>query len=276
MVYFLMGLGAITSALIMFFNGLYTKWYDILIFLGIAIGCWIGWILLYILFLVIITLPVNKKKEVTNPSKFYAFISKQTMSIALFFTRVHVKIEGKEKIPKDQKFLIVGNHLSNFDPMSVWFSLKEFPLVFISKPQNFDIPLVGRLVHKAGFMALDREHVKNAIVTINKAADYIKNDVSSVYIFPEGTRNRTQEPLLEFRNGAFKIATKAKCPVVVVAINNTDLVWKRFPWKSTTIVIKVVEVIPAEEVTKLVTADLSERAWKDIYDNISHGKNVQN
>lgn len=272
MVYILMVLGALTSALIMFCNGLYTRWYDILIFIGIAIGCWIGWILLYILFLVIITIPVNKKKEVTKPSKFYAFISKQTMSIALFFTRVHVRIEGKEKIPKDQKFLIVGNHLSNFDPMSVWFSLKEFPLVFVSKPQNFDIPLVGRLVHKAGFMALDREHVKNAIVTINKAADYIKNDVSSVYIFPEGTRNRTQEPLLEFRNGAFKIATKAKCPVVVVAINNTDLVWKRFPWKSTTIVIKVVEVISAEEVTNMVTADLSERAWKDIYDNITHGK----
>lgn len=272
MVYILMVLGALTSALIMFCNGLYTRWYDILIFIGIAIGCWIGWILLYILFLVIITIPVNKKKEVTKPDKFYAFISKQTMSIALFFTRVHVKIEGKEKIPKDTKFLIVGNHLSNFDPMSVWFSLKEFPLVFVSKPQNFDIPLVGRLVHKAGFMALDREHVKNAIVTINKAANYIKDDVSSVYIFPEGTRNRTQEPLLEFRNGAFKIATKAKCPVVVVAINNTDLVWKRFPWKSTTIVIKVVEVISAEEVTNMVTADLSERAWKDIYDNITHGK----
>lgn len=275
MVYILMALGVLTSGAIMFCNGLYTRWFDILIFIGIAIGCWIGWILLYILFLVIITIPVNKKKEVTKPSKFYAFISKHTMSIALFFTRVHVRIEGKEKIPKDQKFLIVGNHLSNFDPMSVWFSLKEFPLVFVSKPQNFDIPLVGRLVHKAGFMALDREHVKNAIVTINKAADYIKNDVSSVYIFPEGTRNRTQEPLLEFRNGAFKIATKAKCPLVIVAINNTDLVWKRFPWKSTTIVIKVVEVISAEDVSNMLTADLSERAWKDIYDNISHGKNVQ-
>ena len=97
------------------------------------------------------------------------------------------------------------------------------------------------------------------------------DDWSCVFIFPEGTRNRTEEPLLEFKNGAFKIATKAECPVVIIAISGTEFVKKRIPRRSD-VYIKIVDVVSAEKAKELKTAGLSEHAFKLIYDNISHGK----
>ena len=119
-------------------------------------------------------------------------------------------------------------------------------------------------------MAIDRDHVRNAIVTINKAADYIKSGESNVFIFPEGTRNRTETPLLEFINGAFKIATKAGCPIVVAAISETEKVKHNIP-KRSDVYIKIVEVIPAEQVKAMRTADISDDVWHKIYANITHG-----
>ena len=89
-----------------------------------------------------------------------------------------------------------------------------------------------------------------------------------MFIFPEGTRNRTDEKLLEFKNGAFKIATKAKCPLVVLALKNTNLVKKRTPFRHTTIIMKVVDVIPAERVAAMKTAELSEEVREKILEAI--------
>ena len=190
------------------------------------------------------------------------------MKYILFFCNASVKVEGLEKIPKDQKCLIVANHLSNYDPISIMTHVPLKPLIFISKPENFNLPVAGGIIRKAGFMAIDRDHVKNAIITINTAAEKIKTGQTSVFIFPEGTRNRTDIKLLEFKNGAFKIATKAKCPLVVLALKNTNLVKKRTPFRHTTIIMKVVDVIPAERVATMKTAELSEEVREKILEAI--------
>ena len=243
----------------------YTSPWHILVFVGIFVAWEIIWEVIWWGGLFLWSLTVDKKKEVTKPSKFFRWIFVETVQIALFFLNVHVHVEGKEKLPAPgTRFLVVANHLSNYDPMSVMYALKKHMLVFVSKPENFNIPLVGAIMHKSGFMAIDRDHVKNAIITINKAADRIKTGETSVFIFPEGTRNRTEEKLLEFKNGAFKIATKAKCPLVVLAVKNTNLVKKRTPFKHTTVIIKVVDVIPEDVIAKSKTAELSEEIREKI------------
>lgn len=250
----------------------YTSPWHILVFVGVLLAWIIIWEAIWWLFLLINALVIDKNKEVTKPSKYHRWMFVETVQIVLFFLNVHVHVEGAEKLPKPgERFLVVANHLSNYDPISILYVLRKHFLVFVSKPENFNIPMVGSLMHKVGFMAIDRENVKNAIVTINKAAGYIKEDKASVFIFPEGTRNRTETPLLEFRNGAFKIATKAECPVVIVAISGTEFVKKRIPRRSD-VYIKIVDVVSPEKVKELKTAGLSDHAFKLIYDNISHGK----
>ena len=275
MLYILTALGILSAIGTQLLFKWYTSPWHILVFAGMLFAWIIIWEVIYWVILFLWSLTVNKQKEVTKPSKFYRWIFVESVRIALFYLNVHVHVEGKEKLPKPgTRFLVVANHLSNYDPMSVMYALRQHMLVFVSKPENFNIPLTGAIMHKTGFMAIDRDSVKNAIVTINKAADYIKNDLSSVFIFPEGTRNRTEQPLLEFKNGAFKIATKAECPVVIIAISGTEFVKKRIPRRSD-VYIRIVDVVSPEKVAELKTAGLSEHAYKLIYDNITHGKETK-
>lgn len=240
--------------------GLYTAWYHILIFLALCLVFFFGWTLMYLIILLLWSLTLNKKKEVNKVSRFYSLIVRETMHLLLFFSRTHVHLEGKEKLPKDTKYLLVANHRSNFDPITCITKFGKNDMIFVSKPENFDLPIAGAFMHRAGFIPIDRDNPRNALVTINKAAEYLKAQSVSVGIFPEGTRNRTEETLLEFKNGAFKIATKAGVPIVVVAMKNAGMVKKNFPWKCTHLYAKVVDVIPVEVVAGGKTAELSNRA----------------
>lgn len=273
MLYILLALAFLSAAAIsvgaQFFA---VAWYwFILIFIGLWLACFLGWAIIYCLFLFVVSIMVNKKKEVTKPSRFYGYFVKETMSMLLFFSRSKVHMTGVENIPRDTKYLLVANHLSNFDPITCLSKFGKNDLVFVSKPENFNLPIAGGWIYKAGFLAIDRENAKNALVTINKAADYLKNQVVSIGIFPEGTRNKTEEPLLEFKNGAFKIATKAQVPIVVVTLKNTRKVQKNFPLKKTDIYMDV-EVISAEEVKESKTAQLSDRVYKIMMDNLAKRK----
>ena len=264
MVYILMVMGVLTAVGVAIPCHLYTNWYHIPIFLGMCVGFFILWAAIYLLAALILAAFCNIKKVEYDPIPFYQWLARETMKYILFFTNTSVKVEGIEKVPTDRKCLVVANHLSNYDPISIMTHMPLKPLIFISKPENFNLPVAGGIVRKAGFMAIDRDHVKNAIITINKAADKIKNNQTSVFIFPEGTRNRTEEKLLEFKNGAFKIATKAQCPLVVLAMKNTNLVKHRTPFRHTTVYMTVVDVIPAERVAKMKTAELSEEVREKI------------
>ena len=268
MLYILMALGVISSLLTMFFLHWYTQWYHILIFIGFAIVGFILWVAVYALFLLLVSLTIDKKKEVKKPNMFYHFFVTQTMKMLVFFSNAHVTLEGAEMVPKDQKFLMVANHRSNYDPISCISKLSKYHIIFVSKPENFQMPIAGAFMHKAGFMAIDRDSVRNAIVTINKAAEYIKSGQANVFIFPEGTRNRTDEDLLEFRSGAFKIATKAQCPIVVATMIDTEMVKKNFPWKHTHIIMKIVDVIPAEKVAVTKTTEITEEVKSKILEAI--------
>jgi 1-acyl-sn-glycerol-3-phosphate acyltransferase len=79
---------------------------------------------------------------------------------------------------------------------------------------------------------LDRKDLKRGLKTILDAIEKVKNGISIV-IFPEGTRNRQSDPtsLLPFRDGSFKIAQKAGCPIVPIAIIGTEKAFENhIPW----------------------------------------------
>ena len=81
--------------------------------------------------------------------------------------------------------------------------------------------------HAAGYYDLDRDNNRNAIKTIKKAIEAVK--VRSIAVFPEGTRSK-EGSLLEFKDGAFKIAQKGNVDVLVCMIDNVYNIKKRFPF----------------------------------------------
>ena len=94
------------------------------------------------------------------------------------------------------------------------------PSSFISKIELKKIPFLAQWMILIKAVFLDRDNIKQAIGIIIGAVDDINNG-TSVIVFPEGTRSRTGE-VLEFKEGTFKIATRTDCPVVPIAISNTD------------------------------------------------------
>ena len=85
---------------------------------------------------------------------------------------------------------------------------------------------------------LDRTNARAGLKTIMTAIEQIKNGIS-IWIFPEGTRNKGEElSMLDFKDGAFKISTKTGCAIIPVSINNmADIFEAHMPFVRRTHVI---------------------------------------
>lgn len=235
----------------------------ILFILLIIIGTIIALGVLFALFAIISSLFIDSSKEYTKDSKFYRGLLNTWTVFSMWLIRIHIKTTGLEKIPEGP-VLVVGNHRSNFDPIITWFTLRTKTMSFISKEENFKIFTFGKVAKRCCFLAIDREDPRKAITTILKAASLVKEEKMSIGIYPEGTRNKTNEPLLPFHNGVFKIAQRAEIPIVVVTTNKTDEIHKNFPLHRSYINFDVVSVIPAEEIKGVTTNIIGDRVKEDM------------
>ena len=239
------------------------------ILLWVLLGL-LGVVLAYILLIVFSALAVNMNKEYEKESKYYRFLLNSSTFFAAKLIRIKLHVTGKELLPKS-RYLMVSNHRSKFDPILSWLVFGDQQLSFISKPENFKVPVYGRLIHRLCFMAIDRENPRNAVKTINRAVDLINRDVANVAVYPEGTRNYG-EGLLPFHNAMFKIAQKAHVPVVVVTVKNTYDIQKNYPLHRSHVYIDVIKVFDADEVKKTKTADLGGLVRDCMLQKLSEGE----
>lgn len=88
-------------------------------------------------------------------------------------------------------------------------------------------------------------------------------------IYPEGATNRGNE-LLPFKNGAFKIAQKAKCSIVVAVIENTDSIKKNAPFRKTDVYLNFVGTLDSEFVSSAKTEQISDTVREMIEQSVRH------
>ena len=231
-------------------------------FLLFFAAAFVASLLLYVLFFALAGLPVDQSRPQPKPSRFYRWLALCTMALLTVLSRIRLRVSGTELLPEG-RWLLVCNHRSGFDPIVTGWALRRHEMAFISKPANFRIPIVGPVIHKAGFLPIDRENDRAALRTILTAAERLRQGPLSYAIYPEGTRN-TGPGLLPFRNGAFKIAQKAGVPIVIACIRDSDSVKDRFPWRSTTVRIKICRVLDAETVKNSKTNDIGEEVQRCI------------
>jgi len=137
-------------------------------------------------------------------------------------------ISGLENIPDDRAVLFVGNHRSYLDIVAVGCAVPH-PIAFVAKDRMEKVPLIRLWMKQIHCLFLNREDIRQGLQVILAAIEEIKNGLS-IFIFPEGTRNRGEDALLPFHAGSFKIALKPGAPVVPVVINGTeDLLEPHFP-----------------------------------------------
>lgn len=219
-------------------------------------------LLLFVLSLTLLSLFIDKKKPQKAPSPFHAAVVVYVMGLITKLMRIRVHESDEVELPEG-RWLLVGNHRSAFDPIVTGWALRRYGLAFISKPENLRIPMVGAFLHKAGFLGIDRNNDRAALRTILAAAEMIKSGAASVAVYPEGTRSHASG-MLPFRNGVFKIAQKARVPIVIAAVRGADQVAKRAPLRATDVYIDICGVLDADFVAQHKTNEIGEVVQKCI------------
>ena len=212
-----------------------------------------------LLILLIASKMINMNKEVEKPNKLALFLTSQISHQIHFFLGVRVRMSGMHDISKKGPYMIVYNHTSNFDPMIIMDKFKK--VVCVTKPENKKFPIAGPFIHKAGFIAINREDDKEGIKAIMKAIDYLGKGYGQICIAPEGTRSKTLE-LLPFHAGAFNIAKRAEVPILCIGLKNTHLIHKNVLKRLTKVNMDVLALIEPGEFNDLSTAELSNRVHK--------------
>ena len=231
------------------------SWRDLWILPAAALAAYVALFLLMWLWLIALGLCVSMKKTYEKPSPFYSFWLNTGYFAICALARVRIRAEGEEQLP-DQPFLMVSNHRSNLDNMIESLVLRHHRLTYISKQSNFRIPLARRYMVRTLHLSIDREDVKQSFEIFMRAAAMIRDGVSSVGVYPEGTRSKTGA-LGEFHDGCFLIAQKAKCPLVVLTVTGTQNIHKNFPWRHTDVHVRVVRVFTPEELAHTRCAAIS-------------------
>ena len=223
-------------------------------------GSFLALVLLFLLVVLVSCLFVDPKKLLEKPSGYFRFLLNEFCRLALALGGVHVNVTGLEKVPRDSRFLLVSNHRFAFDPLVFYSSMPWADLAFLSKKENFSIFVVAQIMREVLCLPLDRENDREALKAILKAIQFLKEDKCSIAVFPEGGTNRTEEDLLPFRNGAFKVAQKAQVPIVICALVNSKAILKNMFRRHTDVYLDVLAVIPPEELEGLKTIDIGDRA----------------
>ena len=200
----------------------------------------------------------------------YSFIDKEgcdrkSLAIVNSAFRTVIKIAGVketvlgiENVPKDEAVLYVINHRSIFDIVLTYAKVPR-PTGYIAKKEMDKFLTLSTWMMFLHCEFLDRGNLRQGMKVIKRSAKNIQDGISMA-IFPEGTRNKTNEDMLPFHKGSFKIAEMAKCKIVPVVLNNTpDIFENHAPrLKSVHVVVEYLPPVDVQTMTKEERKTLTE------------------
>ena len=197
--------------------------------------------------------------------KNYAFIKKVTKA-ANRAGRVTIESYGVENIPKENGFIFFPNHQGMFDVLAFLETMKRpFSLVF--KQEVKDIILLKQIREALHYIPMDRSDMKQSMKVILEASNRVKAG-ENFLIFAEGTRSRNGNETLPFKAGAFKAATRAKAPIVPVALLDSYAPFDRSTTEPVTVQIHYMKPMYYEEYAGMKTTEIALEVEKRIREEI--------
>lgn len=148
-----------------------------------------------------------------NNDKMYAFRIFKFILGPIFKFYYNPTVIGKENIPQEGGILVVGNHKHLMDQCLAIIATKR-PIHYMAKKEYFDGKFAW-FFKLAGCIPVDRS--KKDENAKNKGLDVL-NKGMALGLFPEGTRNRTDNFLLPFKFGAVSMANKTDSYLVPFGI----------------------------------------------------------
>lgn len=139
------------------------------------------------------------------------------LATAFFRVKYRFHVVGRENVPDEGGVLFCANHRSAEDPVLIYVALRKRYIYYFAKQALTE----GRFMkwYMGDVLGVRPvSHTSSDLGAVKWGVNKLKNG-EAVGIFPEGTRNRTDQDLLDFQHGAAMIAYMAKTQVVTVTIN---------------------------------------------------------
>ena len=177
------------------------------------------------------------------------------LNLAIRAGNVEVQVHGKENIPTEGGFLLCSNHQGLFDVLAIACNC-DMPISAVYKKELKDIPLVREIATCTNAFAMDREDVRQSMTVIQNVAKELQKG-RNYLIFPEGTRSKKGNEMLEFHHGTFKCVVKAKCPILPIAVIDSFKVLDQKGSAPLSMQIHFLPVIPYEEYEGMKTSEIA-------------------
>jgi len=135
-----------------------------------------------------------------------------------FISGIRMQAVKNPNIKTGESYVFVSNHTSNLDAM-LWVYSVDNLSKGLAKKELLKVPILGYLFKKT-CVIVDRSSKESRKKSIEKMKEEMKKGIS-IFIFPEGTRNKTGKPLQPFHDGAFRIAIELQKPIAPLVMINT-------------------------------------------------------
>jgi 1-acyl-sn-glycerol-3-phosphate acyltransferase len=177
------------------------------------------------------------------------------LKLAVKSGNIDLQVYGQENIPEENGFLICANHQGMFDILAIAASCDK-PLGAVLKKELAQIPFLKQIKECTNSFPMDREDIKQSMEVILNVIKEIKKG-RNYLIFPEGTRSRKGNQMLEFHGGTFKCATKTKCPILPVGIVDSYKVLDQKGCKPVAVQVHYLKPILYDEYKDMNTVELA-------------------
>ncbi|MBR3755516.1 MAG: 1-acyl-sn-glycerol-3-phosphate acyltransferase [Firmicutes bacterium] len=176
---------------------------------------------------------------------------------AVLTGNLDLTVTGVENIPAPDAggFLMYGNHQGMFDVVAIAATSKT-PLAAVLKKELEGIPFVQQIIDCTRSYPMDREDARQSMRVMQQVTKDVQ-DGRGILIFPEGTRSKKGNEMLEFHGGSFKCALKAKCPIIPIAMIDCYKVLDQKGTAPVKVQLHYLEPIPYEEYQDMKTGELA-------------------
>nr|KMM65694.1 AtaAp [Coccidioides posadasii RMSCC 3488] len=169
-------------------------------------------------------------------------------------------VEGKQHL-STRPAVFIGNHQTELDVLMLGAVFPPYCSVTAKKSLR-NVPLLGWFMALSGTVFIDRANRQTALKAFDGAAEQMRKQRQSVFIFPEGTRSYSSEPcLLPFKKGAFHLAVQAGVDIVPIVVENYSHVLNITKLRCDAGDIKI-KVLPPISTKSLTAADVDDLAVK--------------
>lgn len=196
-----------------------------------------------------------------NPSNLLPF--SRLIGLSLNILGIKFELEGKENL-KQRPVVYVSNHQHNLDILPVGKML-PFRTVSVGKKVLSYIPFFGQFYWLTGNILIDRSNRKKAYGVMDAAVQALKNNDTSIWLMPEGTRNKGKG-IKSFKRGAFYMAINAGVPIVPISYSDYFMFVNIKKWRAGKIKMKVHAPIDTSGYTNDNWQELAEKSRQVVID----------